>query len=170
VNKKREIIPYLKLLVIFILGLIWVHIDVVVILFAFSAILIAPVILFLFVYYIMRVIKAIRTKDNELRRHSLFGLMSCVLFFVAPVLSTVAAETYLRSKSETIIEELEEFKTRKGTYPESLADIGEGNPFRLVEYRKVDGDHFTIQYTSPGIVRKQYASQDSTWNVYGWND
>ncbi|MBX0335435.1 hypothetical protein K3G39_19550 [Pontibacter sp. HSC-14F20] len=162
---------YLPMLGLLLCGLVWVHVDFIAIIVAFTLLFTLPVLAVIFLVYLALTVKGFVINNRELRLEGFTGLIVLVLLIFSPLLSLAAVEKIKKTKAEAIINDLEEYRQYNGRYPSDLATIDRDNDLITLTYSyNFSADTYSLKFKNGGLINHVYDSTDKQWWVYGWND
>jgi len=98
-------------------------------------------------------------------RKAFFAFSILPIFIISQLISCFVVDKIQRFRSNQVITEIENHKSKTGTLPDKYELIGG------LEYNKLkDNQNFIIKYSRGFMITEKYNSKNSIWISYGWND
>ncbi len=163
--------PYVWAAIALLAGAVWVHIHYLVVIFAFAAIFLIPLLGLVFVLYLIMFIGGLMNNRVQSKRQGLAGLVVIVIFVGSPFLSIWVMDKFNKYRGEALIEQLEQYRKDKGHYPPYIKALNNGSKPVLLTYTyNSRADHYSISFKKSGVITTRFSSRARKWVDYGWND
>jgi hypothetical protein len=152
-------------------GATWIHIDYLVIIVAFFLIGLVPLLGLVFMLFLVVLIGGLINKQAQSTREGMTGMALVFIFVFSSFFSTWAVDRFNKYRGAALIEQLEQYRQRKGCYPATVAALDHVNkPLLPAYYYYGDTGHYAIRFKNGWMITTVFDSRSRQWVNYGWND
>ncbi len=162
---------YVWMAIALLVGVTWIHVDYLVVIFVFFFIGLVPLLGFVFMLFLVVFVGGLTNKRDQSTREGLTGMALVFIFVFSSFVSTRAVDRFYKYRGEALIEQLEQYRKRQGRYPAAVAELDHVNQLLLPAYSYYgDTGHYAIRFENGWMITTVFDSRSGQWVDYGWNN
>jgi hypothetical protein len=151
----------------FLIGVTWIYVDYLVIIVVFFLMGLVPLLGLVFMLFLIVFIGGVAKNQAQSKREGLTGMAVILIFVVSPFFSTWAVGRFNKYRGNALIEQLEQYRKRKGHYPADVAELDQVNKLLLPAYfYHSQTDHYSIRFQKGWMITTGYDSRRGEWVDY----